>query len=341
MSLNFAAIGAAHPHVYHLVGGLLRAGAVAKWFYDSDPANTAEFTGRYPQIAVAAGLDAILTDPDVQLIVGTGPHDERAALGIAAMQHGKDYLCAKPGFTTLAQLDEARRVQQATGRIYSVFFSERFTSAATVKALEIVQTGRIGSVIQTIGLGPHRLFQGKPRPVWVFDRARYGGILNDLASHQIDQFMMFTGSQQAEIVSAQVGQAKFRQYPAFEDFGDILLKSDRATGYIRVDWLTPDGMPTWGDVRLIVQGTQGMIELRKNVDLGGQPGGGHLLLVDSTGVERLTINTDELPFMAQLLADIQHRTETAMTQAHCFTVSRLALLAQAQAQWLPFRQGTP
>lgn len=336
MTISFAAIGAAHGHAYNQVDMLLRAGASLKWFFDSSPEVCTEFTARYPNVHVAASQDQILTDTAVQLIVSTVPHDQRAALGVAALQHGKDYLSAKPGFTTLEQLALAQQVQQATKRIYSVFFSERFTSAATVKALQIVQSGRIGKVLQTIGLGPHRLLQGKPRPQWMFDRSRYGGILNDLASHQIDQFLIFTGSHHAEIISAHVGQVKFKKLEFFEDFGEIHLKSDHATGYIRVDWLTPDGMPTWGDVRLFVLGTQGSIEIRKNVDLAGLPGGGHLFIADADGVERLFVESGELPFGRQLLADIENRTETAMTQSHCFTVSRLALQAQINAQYLPF-----
>ena len=59
-----------------------------------------------------------------------------------------------------------------------------------------------------------------------------------------------------------------------------MLRGDRGTGYIRVDWFTPDGLSTWGDGRLTILGTDGFIEIRKNVDIGGRPGGSHLFLVD-------------------------------------------------------------
>ncbi len=336
MSITFAAIGAAHGHVYGQVNALLHAGAHLKWFYDPAAEARAAFAEHYPQVAHARTVDEILNDADVQLIVGTVPHDERAALGIRVMQHGKDYLCAKPAFTTRDQLDAVRVVQAETQRFYRIFFGERIANAATVKALEIAASGRIGTVVQTTGFGPHRLFQGKPRPDWTFDRQRYGGILNDLASHQIDQFILFTGSTQVEIASAHVAQARFHQFPAFEDMGEVLLHSERATGYIRVDWLTPAGMPTWGDVRLFVTGTHGMIELRKNIDLAGRAGANHLLVVDAAGVERIACDDVELPFARQLIADIQARTESAITQVHCFTVSELALRAQAQAQFVTF-----
>lgn len=335
MSITFAAIGAAHPHVHSQIAALLNAGARLKWFYDDDQAVCQTVAARYAGVTLAWDVDEILNDADVRLVVSTVAHQQRAALGIRVMQHGKDYLCAKPGFTTFEQLAEARRVQQESGRIYNVFFGERLSNRATIKALELVRAGRIGQVIQTIGLGPHRL-NIPTRPDWWFERSLHGGILNDLASHQIDQFLMFTGSSDAEIASAQTGNAKFRQFPDFEDFGDLVLRSNHATGYVRVDWLTADGLPTWGDVRLFLLGTDGTIELRKNIDLDGHSGTDHLLVVDHAGVERVSCDDVKLPFAYQLIDDVNNRTETAMPQAHCFKVCELALQAQAKAVHLPF-----
>ena len=120
----------------------------------------------------------------------------------------------------------------------------------------------------------------KTRPPWFFERERYGGILCDIASHQFDQFLFFTGSTKAEIVASQVGNVNHPDHPGIEDFGDVMLRGDGGSGYIRVDWFTPDGLSTWGDGRLTVLGTDGFIEVRKNVDIGGRAGGNHLFLVD-------------------------------------------------------------
>lgn len=336
MRIAFAAVGAAHPHVYNMVGALLAAGASLRWFYDDDPTLRQQFSQRYPQVAQARTLDEVLDDVAVQLVVSAPVPNQRAPLGIRAMQRGKDYLTAKPGFASLAQLAEARRVQAETGRIYSVYFGERFGNKATVRAGELVQAGAIGRVIQTTGFGPHRLLGHIPRPDWMFQPETYGGILNDLASHQLDQFLYFTGSLSAEIVTAQVGNAHFRQFPRFEDYGDLLVRSPQATGYVRVDWLTPPGLPTWGDVRLFLLGTEGTLELRKNVDLDGRAGADHLFLVDASGTRYIDCGDVALPFARQLIDDVLVRTETAMPQAHCFLACELALTAQAQAARLAF-----
>jgi hypothetical protein len=55
-----------------------------------------------------------------------------------------------------------------------------------------------------------------------------------------------------------------------------MVLGDRGTGYIRVDWYSPDGLGTWGDGRLFILGTEGYIELRKYIDIAGRKGGNHL-----------------------------------------------------------------
>lgn len=331
MSIRFAAIGLNHNHIYGQVNHLLKAGAELGGFFATEPDLIAEFAQKYQGAKLARSIEEILEDESIHLIVSAAIPDQRAPLGIRAMQHGKDYLCDKPGFTTLEQLEKARQVQAETKRIYSVYFSERFGNAATVKAGELVRAGAIGRVIQTIGLGPHKLGI-VPRPDWFFKRQHFGGILNDLASHQIDQFLYFTGSTSAEIVMAQVANFHHPHYPEFEDFGDMVLSSEQATGYIRVDWFTPDGLDTWGDVRLFLLGTEGFIEIRKNCDLAGRPGGNHLFLVNQRGVQYIDCRDVALPYGHQIVHDVLNRTETAMTQEHCFLTSELALQAQRQAR---------
>lgn len=331
MTIRFAAVGLSHPHIYNQIKALLDAGAELAWFWGAEPERIAEFGQRFPAVRQAREIDEILEDPGVDLVASAVVPDERAPLGIRAMQHGKDYSAAKPAFTTLEQVREARRVQAETGRIYAVHFGERFDNKATVHAGELARQGAIGQVIQTTGFGPHRLLGHIPRPEWVFDSHGYGGILNDLASHQIDQFLYFTGSASAEIVQSQVGNLHFRQFPLFEDFGDLNLRSEKATGYVRVDWLTPRGLDTWGDVRLFLLGTEGYIELRKNIDIAGRPGKDHLFMVDQQSVRYIDCSGVDLPYGSQLVYDVLNRAETAQNQAQAFLASELSLIAQQQA----------
>jgi predicted dehydrogenase len=251
------------------------------------------------------------------------------------MLHGKDFMSDKPGFTTFEQLALARQTHAETGRIYSICYSERLEVPATMKAAELARSGAIGRVVQTVGLGPHRIAQAT-RPPWFFVKERYGGILVDIGSHQFDQFLYFTGSTRAEIVAAQVGNFRHPQHPELEDFGDVMLRGDGGNGYFRVDWYTPDGLETWGDGRLTVLGTEGYIEVRKYTDPAGRPGGDHLFLVDHKGVHYINCQGGDLPYGRQLIADVLNRTETAMSQEHCFLASELSLKAEVAAARLGY-----
>lgn len=336
--LKFSAIGLNHAHIYGQTNLLLRAGAELVSFYAPEEDLAAQYAQTYPQTQRVSDPRAILEDPTVQLVISAGIPCDRAPLGIQVMQHGKDYMSDKPGFTSLDQLAEARRVQSETGRIYSICFSERLENAATVKAGELVQAGAIGRVVQTVGLGPHRI-NPPQRPDWFYQKAKYGGILTDIASHQVDQFLFFTGSTQAEVVASQVANYNHPQHLELEDFGEMLLRSDQGTGYIRVDWYTPAGLSVWGDGRLTILGTDGYIELRKYIDVAGRTGGNHLFLVDQKGEHYIDCSQVELPYGRQLIADIENRTEKAMSQAHTFLASQLALEAEANATRLGYLRG--
>jgi predicted dehydrogenase len=329
--IRFSVIGLNHGHINGQTRAVIRGGGELISFYAKEPELAASYSKDFPKAKLAGSQKEILEDKSIQLVVSAAIPEERAPLGIEVMRHGKDFMVDKPGITTLEQLAEVRRVQEQTHRIYSIMYSERLENKATIKAGELVKAGAIGKVIQTIGLGPHRL-NLKTRPAWFFERNRYGGIICDIGSHQFDQFLFFTGSTRAEVVASQVGNFHHPQYPGLEDFGDVMLRGDQGLGYIRIDWFTPDGLPTWGDGRLTILGTEGYIEIRKNVDISGRSGGSHLFLVDQKGVQYIDCNNVNLPYGEQLVDDVINRTETAMSQKHCFLATELALKAQKEAR---------
>jgi len=334
--IRFAAVGLNHEHINGQIGAVQRGGGELVYLYAKEPEIAAAFQKRYPGARMARSEDEVLEDSTIQLVVSAGIPEDRAPLGIRVMEHDKDYMSDKPGIITLEQLREVRRVQARTKRIYSIMYSERFENRATVRAGELVEAGAIGRVVQTIGLGPHRMNLTQ-RPAWFFDKKHYGGILCDIGSHQADQFLHFTRSTRAEVVAAQTGNVHHPQYPQFEDFGDVMLRGNAGTGYIRVDWFTPDGLATWGDGRLTILGTDGFIEVRKNVDIAGRQGGSHLFLVDQKETRYIDCANQPLPYGELLVNDVLHRTETAMTQEHCFLATELVLKAQKEAQRVSFQ----
>lgn len=332
MALKLGILGIDHGHIFGMLAGLQAQGCTCAHYWTDGPAVTeAKFNETHPGIAKADSAERILDDPSIDMILISAVPADRAALAIRAMEAGKDVMVDKPGCTTLAQLQALRDTQARTGRIWSVNFSERFQVPAVTRAEELVFAGAIGDVVQVLGLGPHKQNLAT-RPPWFFDRARYGGILCDIASHQVDQFLWFTGATAATVAHAAVQNTTRPDLPGFQDFGEMVLTSDKGRGYIRVDWFTPDGLPTWGDGRLFIQGTEGCIELRKYTDIGRAHVTNSLFLVN--GMENRLINCDDagLPYFARLVADVQDRSETAMPQAHAFTTMELAIRAQMQAE---------
>lgn len=329
-SIRFAAIGLNHNHIYGQTRAVLDAGGELVSFHAMEDDLAADYAKAFPQARRVKDQREILEDASIQLVVSATIPDVRAATAMAVMQHGKDVMVDKPGVITLDELAAVRKVQAETGRIFSVCFSERFENRATEKASKLVAAGAIGRVVQTMGMGPHAL-RNNPRPDWFFERKRYGGILCDIAAHQCDQFLHFTGSTQAEVVASHIGNFGNPETPELEDFGEVLLRGNGGTGFIRVDWFTPKGLGVWGDGRLTILGTEGYIELRKYVDIAGRPGGDHLFLVDGKGTQHMDCKAEALPYGARLIQDVLNRTETAMSQAHCFLATELALKAEALA----------
>lgn len=343
--IKFAVININHPHIYGMTEAIKRGGGELVALYAKEADLASAFLKTYPEARQAKNEDEILQDPAIHLILSSGIPDERAPLGIRAMQHGKDYLTDKPGIISLKQLAEVKRVQKETKRIYSIMYSERLENKGTEKASQLVKAGAIGQVIQTINLAPHRINNsiGKTglavRPDWFWDKKRFGGILTDIGSHQFDQYLYFTGSTEAEVVSSQVGNLHHPDKPLFEDFGDVMLRGNGGMGYIRVDWFTPDGLDSWGDGRLTILGTEGYIEVRKNTDiLSGNKGGNHLYLVNKKEMLHMDCNNEILPFGPLFVDDVLNRTETAMSQAHCFLATELALKAQQKAVTLQLKK---
>jgi predicted dehydrogenase len=328
----FAAAHLDHGHILGQSNGLIEAGGELKWVYDPDPAKVANFVGKYPGAREARSLDEILDDPAVKLVAAAAVPCDRGPIGCTVMDAGKDYFTDKAPFTTLDQLARARETVARTERKYMVYYSERLHVECAVHAGELIRQGAIGRVIQVLGLGPHRL-NAPSRPAWFFQKEKFGGILCDIGSHQIEQFLFYSGARDARVTHSLVGNYANPEYPEFEDYGEATLLSDNgAVNHFRVDWFTPAGLRTWSDGRTFILGDKGYIELRKYIDIARQPEGDHLYLVNNDGEQHMELHGKVgFPFFGQLILDCLNRTETAMTQAHAFKAAELCLEAQAAA----------
>jgi predicted dehydrogenase len=330
---TFAAAALDHGHIYGQCNGLIEAGATLKWVYDPDPVKVEQFVAKFPEAKPARSLDEILDDDEIRLIAAAAVPCDRAALGFRVMMVGKDYFTDKGPFTSLEQLAEARATVAKTGRKYMVYYSERTHTESGMFAGDLIEQGAIGKVVQVIGLGPHRLGPPGGRPDWFYKKAKHGGILCDIGSHQCEQFLFYAGATDATVTNARVANFGHPEFPELEDFGEAsLVGNNGASFYFRVDWFTPDGLRTWGDGRTMILGTDGFIEIRKYVDIGTERMGDQLYLVNQKGETHFDLaGRVGYPFFGQLILDCLNRTEKAMTQAHAFRAAELCLKAQQLA----------
>jgi predicted dehydrogenase len=328
-----------HDHIYGMVGAIQRGGGELVAAHGEEPDKLAAFTKRYPDVKMVKNEDEILNDASTQLVLSSTVASQRAPLGVRVMEHGKDFLSDKPGITTLEQLAAVRKTLAQTQRIYGIMYSERLEVRAAVKAGELIQSGAIGHVIQTINIAPHQVHQGQGdagggggRPDWFWNPDLYGGILCDIGSHQVDQFLYYTGSTEAQVVASQIANVAHPDRPRFQDFGDMMLRGNRGMGYVRLDWFTPDGLGTWGDGRLFVLGTEGYIELRKYINVAVAKSGNNLFIVDQKQARYIDCSNLTLPFGPQFVADIVNRTHLAQDQAQCLLAAELSIKAQRNAK---------
>jgi predicted dehydrogenase len=337
--IKFAVCGMSHDHIYGMIGAIQRGGGelVAAWAGEDD--KIALFKKRFPDVKLVQTQDAIINDPSIQLVLSSQIANERAPLGVRVMKHGKDFLSDKPGATTLEQLAEVRKTIEETKRIYGILYSERLEVKAAVYAGVLIQQGAIGKVIQTINIAPHQIIQGhgdagggSGRPEWFWNPDQFGGILCDIGSHQVDQFLYYTGSTEAEVAESQVANVRHPNRPRFQDFGDMVLRGNRGLGYVRLDWFTPDGLGTWGDGRLFILGTNGYIEIRKYTNVAVAHQGNNLFIVDNKEARYIDCNNMPLPFGPQFVADIVNRTHVAQDQTQCLLAAELVIKAQKNAK---------
>ena len=331
-SLNLAVLGIDHGHIFDMLDEMIKEGCKCNHFWtEGTPLTLKEFNKKYPNIKRTENKSEILKDNKIDMILISSIPKDRAALSIEALKSGKDVMVDKPGCTTLNQLDDLKQAVKETGKIWSVNFSERFHVAAVAKAEELVAEGKIGKVKQTMGTGPHR--QGNyERPKWFYERGSYGGIITDIGSHQIHQFLVFTNSNEAKINHALVENTTKLDKPGFQDFGEVNLTGNSGHGYIRLDWFTPDALPTWGDGRLFILGDKGFIEIRKYTDLAKSDSGNHLYYANNEEVKHIDCSDVKLPYFKNLINDVLDRTESACSQELTYLTMELAIKAQEIAE---------
>ena len=89
--------------------------------------------------------EAMLADPDVDVIYNPLPNHLHAEWTIRAMEAGKHVLCEKPMGLSTAEVDAIEAIALKTGKVVAEAFMYRH-HPQTLQAKELVQSGRIGQL---------------------------------------------------------------------------------------------------------------------------------------------------------------------------------------------------
>jgi hypothetical protein len=283
--MRFAVIGLSHVHSISMAQALLGVpGVVCEGFCPEETPIARGFAGLFPDLR-RRSRDELLGDPAIDLILCADVNGLRGPLLVAALKAGKHVFVDKPPVTALEDLHAVERAVEESGKLFFVYFGERLDNPLSLKARQLVREGRIGRMVNFIGLGPHKL-SIEHRPAWMFDPALYGGILND-------------------------GTA----------------------GYVRVDWFTPDSLPTWGDIRQLLVGTEGTLEIRSTISMGSADAKPALFLTTrSNAPEQVDAGDVDTSWADQLVADVREGVNRLMPHRETFEALRTVLEMQKEAE---------
>ncbi|WP_405056649.1 Gfo/Idh/MocA family oxidoreductase [Kribbella sp. NBC_01505] len=314
MTIRIAIAGAAHPHARYVTAEIDRNDEY-QLVAVADPDRTvAERYATPYQAKVFTDHQQLLdeTRPDVVMVAGI--YADRGRAVVDALDAGAHVLADKPLCTSLTDLTAISEASRRNNRHVTVLLEKRYYPETLAMAELIDELGTIHGVVST---GPHKL--NRPtRPEWFFDRTRYGGLLNDLAVHDIDAALHFTGLTAGTVSGALASE------PGFPRYGTATLTGPGVLITAGVDWLTPAASPLHGDYRMKLVGSNGTAELQ-------------------WARKRLVLTTtDKAPYDVVLppghrpaelpLQALANGNEPDITTSNSLLVTRLALLAQQSAE---------
>ncbi|MGN6699561.1 MAG: Gfo/Idh/MocA family protein [Thermomicrobiales bacterium] len=263
MTIRLGIAGVRHGHVQYLFDtaaqrpDLVQIVALA----EDDPALREHYAARLdPAAHHYANYHEMIAHEDLDVVGVAAVNNERGRIVCDSLAAGLHVIADKPLCTTLDDLAAIEAAWRRGDRLLSVMLEKRLWSP-TLAARDLLAAGELGDLALVWASAPHRLRRAT-RPAWMFDPTRYGGILNDLAIHDLDLILWLSGAQAGQ-VQGLAGNRANQDAPGFEDYGQVLLRTaDGVLATTEVHWFSSDAAPYHGDYRLLLTGTAGTAEVR-------------------------------------------------------------------------------
>lgn len=151
--------------------------------YDINPERNraAEAAG----IRAYASPEALLGDPEIELITLAVPNDQHKPLAVACLEAGKHVVCEKPVMLSAADLEDVFAAARRCGRLFTVHQNRRW-DVDYLAVRQLFQTGALGEVFNL----ESRIHGSRGIPSDWRGRKEYGGgMLYDWGVHLIDQIL--------------------------------------------------------------------------------------------------------------------------------------------------------
>ncbi len=328
-NIRFGIAGIKHFHILEFAKGMNQIpGSEFVGFYEDDEALRKTYEHEFG-VKGYANLESFVDSANPEIVGVAVENAKKSEVITRLVGLGCHVLADKPLVTDLKQLDEIENSACVHDRQIGLMLLERY-HAPTFTIHKMLQEGTLGALVSFIAIAPHKL---KPdgRPTWMFDPGLYGGVLNDLAIHNID-IATWLWNDLPVSVTASEGCLRFKQFDGFTDHAGVFLEfADTSTAMIRVDWMTPEMFPSHGDGRQFYEATEGTIEVIAAPDIHTLGQG--TIQFDSwkDTRKRLTPIAPEVTLYKEFVNLCRGQNEAILQPADGFRSTRITLYARHAA----------
>jgi predicted dehydrogenase len=182
-----------------------------------------------PDARPTTDLDAVLRDETIGILSICTPTDTHLELAGRALAAGKHVLLEKPLARTAEDGEElVRLAAHASGTLMVAHVVRFFPGYVAVR--ELAEAGSLGTLRE---VHASRISPTGGRPPWLEDEERSGGVLLDLAVHDLDQLLLFLGpARRVEVSRLDDGTLEVR-----------VEHASGAVGSVRAGWDAPLSTP--------------------------------------------------------------------------------------------------
>ncbi|OGV36907.1 MAG: hypothetical protein A2X48_16070 [Lentisphaerae bacterium GWF2_49_21] len=206
-------------------------------------------------VKIYSSLDELIADKDIDLVSLCSPkRSKQKKHAVKCMKAGKHVYAEKPCAMTVKELDKIIRTSKSTGRIFHEMAGTAFEQPY-LEMRKIVQSGKIGTVVQVLAQKSYPYFDTRPQ-----DEDVDGGLMLQVGIHAM-RFIEHVAC--AKIANIEIAQTKLGSTKK----GDLrmavsyLIKLENGgIASALANYLNPRAFPSWGNESLRIFGTKGFIE---------------------------------------------------------------------------------